>query len=149
MSSDDKINAVIDVILARMTTNLSALGLVRVTEKDEDPGYLDPNEAYVIPFAEGKDQIKLYADGEEHTYPVTIAAFYKYADIATGLRPVRNYAMDCLDLFARTNATLRGSYGGATVGAEIEGMNLEVGYWRVGDYIMHYFALRLTVKQVI
>jgi len=103
----------------------------------------------VIPFTEGKDQIKLYADGEEHKYPVSIVAFYKYADITTGLRPVRNYGMDCLDLFSRTNATIRGSYGGATVGAEVEDMNLEIGYWRVADYTMHYFALQLTVKQVI
>jgi hypothetical protein len=150
VSSSDQINCIIDAITGRITTNLVALGLNSVTERDEDPTYLNPPEAYIIPFVEGKDKIGIYANGEEHNYPVHLVGFYKYADLATGLRPVRNSGLAALDLFTRANASVRGTSAlGIACGAEIVDAGLEVGYWRVGDYVMHYWSLNLQVKQVI
>ena len=150
MSSADQINCVIDAIIARITTNLVALGLNQITERDEEPTYINPPEAYAVPFVEGRDTIQIYSNGEEHTYPLHLIGFYKYTDITTGLRPTRGYGLAALDLFTRENATVRGtSELGVLCGGEIVNASLEVGYWRLGDYVMHYWTLNLQVKQVV
>ena len=96
MSSADAINHVIDALIARLNTNLVQLGISKVTETDQEPKYLDPPEAYVIPFVEGKDSIGMFAGGDEHVYPINIVSFYKYDDIQTGLRPTRTYGLNAL-----------------------------------------------------
>lgn len=157
MSSSDIINGVIDTIIGRITTNLVVLGLTSISERDEDPMYINPPEAYAVPFVEGRDTIKLYSNGEEHTYPLHIIGFYKYQDTATpataisaGLRPTRDYGLAALDLFTRANATITGTSAlGVPCGGEIVDATLEVGYWRVADYAMHYWGLNLQVKQII
>ena len=79
-----------------------------------------------------------------------IVAFYKYSDLATGLRPVRNYGLAALDLFTRANATITATSAlGVLCGAETVSAGLEVGYWRNADYVMHFWTLALQVKQVI
>jgi len=136
--------------MARITTNLVILGLDRISERDEDPRYITPPEAYAIPFVEGRDTIKLYANGEEHTYPLHIVAFYKGTDITSYIRSTRDYGLAALDLFTQANATVRGtSVLGVVCGGEVVDASLEVGYWRIGDYVMHYWTLNLQVKQVI
>ena len=150
MSSSDQINCIIDAIIGRITTNLTPLGLTRITERDEDPTYIEPPEAYAIPFVEGRDTIQIYSNGEEHTYPLHLIGFYKCADITSGIRPTRDYGLAAFDLFIRENATVRGtSVLGVLCGGEIVNASLEVGYWRNGDYIMHYWTLNMQVKQVI
>lgn len=146
MSSADAINGVIDAILARITANFTTLGITAVTEKDEQPRYINPPEAYVIPFVEGRDTIRMLQGGEEHTYPVNIVGFYKYDDIVTGLRPVRTYGLAALDLFTRANGTITSADG--LHGAEANSAFFEVGYWRNGDYIMHYWTLQLQIVQI-
>ena len=147
MSSEAAINLVIDTLLARITTNFSALGITAVTERDEEPQYIEPSTAYVIPFVEGKDSIRMLSGGEEHSYPINIVGFYKYADIATGLRPVRTYGLTCLDLFTRNNGTIISADGYHA--AEANDATIEVGNFRVGDYIMHYFSLQLMMRQMV
>jgi hypothetical protein len=147
MSSADAINGIIDTLIARLNANSVLLGISKVTETDQEPRYLDPPEAYVIPFVEGKDTIGMYAGGDEHTYPINIVAFYKCDDIQTGLRPTRTYGLNALDLFNGDNGTLITSSG--LYGAEANSALLEVGYWRVGDYIMHYWSLQLQMRQIV
>ncbi|MFA6364212.1 hypothetical protein [Methanoregula sp.] len=151
MSSSDQINAIVDAIISRVNDNAEALGgLISVTERDEEPAYIEPLTSYVIPFVEGRDTIGIYANGEEHSYPVHIVAFYKYPDLATGLRPVRNWGLAALDLFTRTNATITTTSAlGIPCGAETASATLEIGYWRNGDYVMHFWTLGLQVKQII
>lgn len=154
MSSPDQINAVIDAVIARINANLSPLGLDRVTERDEQPAYLTPPEAYAIPFVEGRDTIKLFADGEEHTYPLNIVGFYKYqgtSGMTDGLRPTRTYGLTALDLFTRTNATVRTTSPlGIICGGEIkDDASVEVGYWRNADFAMHFWLLKMTFNQVV
>lgn len=149
MTSEAAINGVIDALLARLATNYAALGLTASTsieERDEDPRYIETGTCYVIPFAEGKDTVRLLSGGEEHSFPITIIGFYKYADISTGLRPVRTYGLNCLDLFTGTNGNIVSSDG--LHGAEATDATIEVGYWRVSDYIMHFWSLQLSIRQV-
>ena len=147
MSSADAINHVIDALIARLNANLVQLGISKVTETDQEPKYLDPPEAYVIPFVEGKDSIGMFAGGDEHVYPINIVSFYKCDDIQTGLRPTRTYGLNALDLFNGDNGTIQSSDG--LYGAEANSSTLEVGYWRVGDYIMHYWSLQLSMRQIV
>ena len=150
MSSPEAINGAIDALIAVITANLTTLGLTAVTEPDQEPRYLAPPEAYVIPFVEGIDSIKILSGGEEHTYPINVVGFYKYVDIQTGLRPVRTYGLTALDLFTRSNGTLHFTMtGGVKGGAEVNDTTLEVGYWRTGDYIMHYWQLGLQIRQIV
>jgi len=147
VSSADAINGVIDALIARLNANLVTLGISKVTETDQEPRYLDPPEAYVIPFVEGKDAIGMYAGGDEHVYPINIVGFYKCETIQAGLRPTRTYGLNALDLFNGSNGTLLSSSG--LYGAEANSASLEVGYWRVGDYIMHYWTLQLSMRQIV
>lgn len=150
MSSEAAINGVIDALITRLQTNYAALGLTAATsveERDEEPKYIDDKTCYVIPLAEGKDSVKLYANGEDHTYPITIVAFYKYASISTGLRPVRTYGYTALDLFTRTNANIVSSDG--LHGAEASDATVEAYYWRNGDFVMHAWSLQLQIHQIV
>ena len=149
MSSANAINGVIDALLARVATNYAALGLTAATsveERDEDPKYINDKTCYVIPLAEGKDTIKMYSGGEEHSFPITITGFYKYADITTGLRPVRTYGYNALDLFTGNTGNIVSSDG--LHGAEATDATLEVYYWRNSDFVMYAWSLQLSIKQV-
>jgi len=149
VSSADAINGIADTIIARITANFTPLGLTTITETDQEPQYIDPGTAYIIPFVEGKDTIKIFNGGEQHNYPINLVGFYKYPDIPTGLRPVRSYGLTALDLFTRKNATLTYTVNKTTYGSEVVGATLEVGYWRNGDFIMHVWTLQLQMQQVI
>jgi hypothetical protein len=146
VSSEAAINGVIDAVLARIAANYTPLGITSVEERDEEPRYIEPSTAFVIPFAEGKDSIKMLQGGEEHTFPITIVGFYKYPTIAAGLRPVRTYGLVALDLFTRENSTIISSDG--LHGAEATDATFEVFYWRNGDFVMHAWSLQLSIRQV-
>ena len=148
MSSADSINGIVDAILAIITANFATLGITAVTETDEEPRYIEPSQAYVIPFVEGRDTIRTFAGGNEHTYPVNIVGFYKYDTIQAGLRPTRTYGLDALDLFSGSSGSLYSVTLSGPVGAEVGDASLEVGYWRNGDYIMHYWTLQLQIRQI-
>ncbi len=154
MATKDKINGLIDAIIARVQTAAPSLGLEAVVEGDEMPTYVAPGTCYIVPLVEGKDRIQT-TSGEGttriHTIPVTFVAYYKHWTIAEGLRSTRDRGYDLLDTFLGTPAaeTIEASVAGETVLGYVTDPVFEVGYARVADYVLHWYILQITVNAEI
>lgn len=169
-----RIDAVIDAIINRLDTYKADLGgALSVTEGDENPAYIDTLPSiYVIPLAEGKDQMITHGSGEcTHTFPVVVVGYYKSASVAAALRTTRRYGYHAISLFLGDNRLLEGSIDSdGSIGADgpgdgetwqsltgvytiqekwpayVSNPTLECGYWQVNDRFIHYWIATLTVN---
>lgn len=170
VTSKEVIDAFVDGVMARISTAVTAgmFAGATVTEGDEMPGYFDPPAIFVIPLMEGKDQISTSLSMSEipsgvHKFPITVVGYWKYTGStgrSDGLRPVRGYGYDLIDLFTGGVAETLEVFVTQIVEGEGEeedetftyqyiGHNysptLEVGYFMVSDYVIHYAIVRLNI----
>jgi hypothetical protein len=145
MISSERIDSIIDQMIQRLSDNKASLGLnvdSQVIEGDEFPTYLNPPVIYVIPLVEGEDNITFHmgSDDASHEFPVSMAGYYKYFDVNTGIRPVRGWGYAAMDLFRGKNNML-------DCGRAIN-PRLRVRYFRVTDYILHVWTVRYQIKTI-
>lgn len=156
MTTSNTINGIVDEMLARITTNITSFGgtvntLIR--EGDEEPAAVDSFPSiYVTPLVGSGDTMTQHMNSSAlfHEFPVTIIGFYKDYSVSNSLRTTRNYGYAMVDLFAGpTNYKISRTVQSVLIGgAVVTGWTLEVMYWRVADYIVHNFVVRLTLKSV-
>ncbi len=148
-----RVNGLIDAIIARIEAGGGPLGILAVDERDEIPAYVDPGTCFVIPLVEGKDVMRTPIGGGslEHQFSVTIVAYYRYDDIAAGLRPTRDAGYGVLDLFFgdHDRETIEAVVGEEALQAYPYDPVLEVGYARITDYVLHWFIATIKLKVVI
>jgi len=160
VTTAQRIDGLVDAIIDRLDENKTALGATDVSEGDEDPRYIQANTLYVLPLVEGKDDMKTHPGetGEmQHQFPVSIIGYYKYLGrtaIPDGLRPVRKYGYDVIDLFAGgPQEAIEGAAGSGADTETVVGMvtdpSAESGYFRVADYVIHYFIVRLNLIAIL
>lgn len=150
-STAEMFDALIDGLMARLNAHKDLLGVSSVLEGDELPTYVTPGTIYVVPLVEGEDEITIHGGVREppwgtHRFPITIAGFYYHRDIAPGLRPTRGYGFNCLDLFASPDGVLVGDLGDVTVMGEVYDPRISAGYMRIGDRILHFWMLKISVE---
>lgn len=144
-------DALVDALIALLAANLEALGATAVIEGDELPSYVDPGTIYVVPLVEGEDEITFHGGRHEppqgdHRFPITVAGFFYHRDISSGLRPTRGYGFNCLDLLGVQDMVLAGDLGDGTVMGEVYDPRLSAGYMRIGDRVLHFWMLKITVE---
>ncbi|MFA7122358.1 MAG: hypothetical protein WC277_12825 [Bacilli bacterium] len=168
-----KFDALIEGIMTRISGAKDTIDIETVREGDELPAYLETNSIYVIPLIEGRDQIKTHMGDDEvvvHEFPVQVVGYYRYTGrtaISDGLRPVRGYGFDVIDLFtpgvsgALATSVTEGAVepdefgdGGdpgttTDVACFFTDPSLESGYMRITDYVIHYFIVTLNVKAAL
>jgi hypothetical protein len=135
MTSQSEIFAFIDAVKAELAAHSAAIGSPTVYERDDKPfkvadGLLELPIVYVIPFADGSDDISYQwpdaAGGGpmEHDFEFSILAYYEAAiadlNSAAGLaqrRTILGYLLNMADLFKGTGAFLA---TGAIYAAKLE-----------------------------
>jgi hypothetical protein len=160
MTTSTTINAVIDAMISRITTNIASFGgtvNTPVREGDEEPAAVDIFPSlYVVPLLGSGDTMTQHMNSSAlfHEFPLTVIGFYKDYTVNGSLRTTRNYGYAMIDLFAGpTNYKITGTITveGTPVtigGAVVTSWTLEVMYWRVNDYIVHNFVARFMIKSI-
>lgn len=154
MATADQVNAVIDVIISRITTNITSLGgtvSTPVTEGFEEPTYLVKTgnlpSIWILPHFEGGDEMEtsISSPDMKHEFSVLIVGYYGSVsdNLSDLLRTVRGYGYACIELFSGNNQGLGGSGRPAVVRSETR---LTPDAWRVADYIVHSWQVKLTVS---
>jgi hypothetical protein len=148
-------DAYVDAVIARIQDNEDLLvpkGLAPLTvlEGDEEPNRIDKfPQVRVIPLVGEGDRITFpQGDFQEHNFSTTLIGFYQYRDIPSGLREVRKFGYNALQLFTGDNQYVQATLENGTVFgvATLENTQLRVGYRRSGDYILH--AWQVTLNQI-
>jgi hypothetical protein len=152
------IDAYVDAVIERIRDNEDLLvpkaaRPLTVLEGDEEPNRIDVfPQVRVIPLIGDGDRI-MYPQGAdclsaEHHFSTTIIGFYQYRDIPSGLREVRKFGYNCLDLFTGENQVIQAVLeSGYVFGvATIDDTKVKVGYRRSGDYLIH--AFQITLNQI-
>lgn len=151
MTTASAINSIVDGIITKIQENSSALGdPIRINEWDEHPAY--PAERgelpsiYILPFVDGKDKISWTMGNTnlEHTFPVTVVGYYKFDDVETSLRIVRDYGCNLLDLFVGYTCASKIGIG------EVYEASMEGGYWipSGGAFVVHIFIVTLWIRVI-
>src|SRR5574343_82986 len=85
---------------------------------------------------------------EVFKFETLIIGFYQYRDIPSGLREVRKFGYNCLDLFTGENQHILAALeNGLNFGVStIDDISMRMGYVRSGDTIIHSF--QVTLPQV-
>lgn len=160
MTTAATIDAIVSGIISRLTANITSLGgtaQTPVREGDEEPAAVDIFPSlYVVPLVGSGDHMTQHMNSSAlfHEFPVSIIGYYKDYSVSAGLRTVRGYGYCVIDLFAGpTNYKINGTVTveGEPVtlgGAVVTDWSLEPMYFRVADYIVHVFVVRLTLKTV-
>lgn len=150
LTTASQVNLMVATLKSLILTNKSDLGLSTISsvyEKDEDPAIALENgnvpAIYVVPLAEGGDMMNSSIGIQEiwHEFPMTIYAYYRESDIDSGLIAVRGYAYNLIDHLFGTGLT--------GTDANIRAAKLDVGYYVVVDYIVHYFIIKITIKALL
>jgi hypothetical protein len=151
MTTSATVNNIITTMMARITSNITSFGgtaTTPVVEGDNEPAAVDIFPSiYIVPLINGGDHMTQHMNDSAlwHEFPVTIVGFYKDYTVTNSLRTTRNYGYAMVDLFSGpSNYKITGTVGGAVV----VDWNMEPMYWRVADYIVHNFVVRLSLKSV-
>lgn len=149
------IDAYVDAAIARIQAaeeDLVPPGMsLLIEEGDEEPNRIDKfPQVRVIPLIGEGDKIT-YPQGADHlcmvhNFSTTFIGFYQYRDIQAGLREVRKFGYNLLDLFVGENQYLQAILPSGTIFgvATLDNSGVKVGYRRSGDYIIHAFQVTLN-----
>lgn len=149
VTTSDRVNAVIDGILARLETYKDDL-LISAAEENYPPPLPTEDYAYVMPLLKGGDQMNTHAGGGMgHTFSVTIEIYKTYKNNTEGLRPIRNRGYALADLFCKgSNAVLTVEHDGTPVHAFTKNPNLDSGAFltQKGNPVMFWCSVTFQVK---
>ena len=151
MATYEEINSIVDAIISRITTNITKLGGTSgtpVTEGDELPERITVFPSiFVVPLIGDGDRIttKMSNTPRFHEFPVTIAGVYRAVSVSESLRKTRQYGYEAVDLFTGPgNQKVVGTKGQAVCIDPV----MTPGYYRVGNWFIHTWSVRMTVKTI-
>jgi hypothetical protein len=142
-------------IISRLAANYASLGLDSADQiliSDEDPKYMDLPMIGVCPLAEGQDQIHFSNNvtENEHRFPVSLYGAYKSLDPVQYPTECLVYAGRVIDLFSNRvtpdgSAIAGTNASGHLVLGEVQSATLEIGVFRVTDYWIPFWVVKLTI----
>jgi hypothetical protein len=145
------IDSVVDKMISTIQTGIASLGgtaSTPVVEGDEEPHLVRTFPSiFIIPLIEGGDRMETKMGGVSHrfhNFSITIIGMYRAGSVAELLRTTRQYGYIADDMFTSNNYKIIGTKGAAVV----VGSKLDVGYHRVGDKIVHTWAVKLDMKSM-
>lgn len=145
------IDSVTDKMISTIQTGITTLGGTAETpilEGDEEPHLVRIFPSlFIIPLLEGGDRMETKMGGVSHRFhefSITVVGMYRANTVAELLRTTRQYGYTAADMFTSNNYKIVGTKGAAVV----IGSKLDVGYHRVGDKIIHTWAVKFDMKSL-